>query len=256
MPTVMAPLGVPYPVSDLAPIEARAKAVLEDAIDAVPAATTRLIPLVSPIVVPGSAGRALVDTATGADLLVVGARGRGALRGLLGSVSHQCVHHAACPVVVVPGGEAVPSAASWERVVVGVDGSDASAAALRWALEEAARWDAELTVVHTWETPYPVEPWGFVITPAHPDDFRTGSVALISNMVDAAVAEGAPRPASVVPLSVEDAAGAGLIGAASGADLLVVGSRGRGGFAALLVGSVSLHCLHEAPCPVAVVRSG
>jgi nucleotide-binding universal stress UspA family protein len=75
-------------------------------------------------------------------------------------------------------------------------------------------------------------------------------------MVDAAVAEGAPRPASVVPLSVEDAAGAGLIGAASGADLLVVGSRGRGGFAALLVGSVSLHCLHEAPCPVAVVRSG
>jgi nucleotide-binding universal stress UspA family protein len=138
MPTVMAPMGVPYPVSDVAPIEARAKAVLEEAIGAVPAATRRQIPLVSPIAVPGSAGRALLDTATGADLLVVGARGRGALRGLLGSVSHQCVHHAACPVVVVPGGEAVPSAASWERVVVGVDGSDASAAALRWALEEAA----------------------------------------------------------------------------------------------------------------------
>jgi nucleotide-binding universal stress UspA family protein len=256
MPSVMAPLGVPYPESDVAPVEARAKVVLDDAVAAVPAATRRLIPLVSPIVVPGSAGRALVETATGADLLVVGARGRGALRGLLGSVSHQCVHHAACPVVVVPGGDATTGASSWQRVVVGVDGSDASAAALRWALDEAARWDAELTVVHTWETPYPVEPWGFVITPAHPDDFRTGSIALISNMVDAAIAAGASRPASVVPLSVEDAAGPGLISAAGGADLLVVGSRGRGGFAALLVGSVSLHCLHEAPCPIAVIRSG
>jgi nucleotide-binding universal stress UspA family protein len=252
-PSYLSPLGIPYPVPDVAPWEARAKALLEDAVSSIPHAVRAEIPLLSPISLTGSTGAALVDTARGADVLVVGSRGHRALRGLLGSVSHQCLHHASCPVVVVPPDADEVSKRPRQRIVVGVDGSDGAAAALRWAMHEAARWDAALSVVHTWETPYPVEPWGFVVTPADPDAFREGSVAMIRSMVDAAVDAGTPRPAVVTELSVEDAAGPGLVGAAADADLLVVGSRGRGGFAALVVGSVSLHCVHAAPCPVAVI---
>lgn len=247
-PPVISPIGVPGPAEDAAPYEVDAKRVLDDAIDSVPYSIRHTLPHVSPLAVMDRASSALLDTAEGADLLVVGTRKRGAVGGLIGSVSHQCVHHAHCPVVVVPPGWTVTPP---KRIVVGVDGSEPSAAALRWALDEAHRWKAAITVVHAWNTPYPVEPWGVVVTPIDRDAFRAGSKALVDKMVKAA---GAGSEHSVDAMLVEEAAGPGLVGAAADADLLVVGSRGRGGFAALLVGSVSLHCVQAARCPVAVIR--
>jgi nucleotide-binding universal stress UspA family protein len=91
----------------------------------------------------------LLAAAEGADLLVVGARGHGGFQGLLlGSVSQQCLHHATGPIAVVHG---VPAErVEGGRIVVGIDGSAASEAALRWALADAAARQAVLDVVHAW----------------------------------------------------------------------------------------------------------
>jgi nucleotide-binding universal stress UspA family protein len=139
------------------------------------------------------------------------------------------------------------------RIVVGVDGSMGSADALRWAMAEASLWNVPLAVVHSWYTPYPIEPWGVVVTPDERAVFIDEARTLMAKMIDEALTGGAPSPAEVVPLPIEDAAGPALIHASEEADLLVVGSRGRGGFTALLLGSTSLHCLHRASCPVTLV---
>jgi nucleotide-binding universal stress UspA family protein len=146
-----------------------------------------------------------------------------------------------------------PSERSPARIVVGVDGSPESARALRWALDEAELWGSALVVVHSWYTPYPVEPWGMVLTPRDRNVFQQEAHDLINDMVKLAVADGATRPPQLTVTSIEDASGPALVHASADADLLVVGSRGRGGFKALLLGSTSLHCLHHATCPVVVV---
>ena len=251
LPHDVSPVGLPGPAVDAALFEAHAKKVLDDAIAQVPADLRGAVRVVRPVAVQDRPGKALLEASSDADLLVVGSRGHGAISGLLGSVSHQCVHHATCPVAVVPPSwplERVPT-----RIVVGVDGSAGSARALRWALDEAERWVSALVVVHSWYTPYPVAPWGVVVTPRDRDLFEKGGRELIGDMVDLAVADGASRPSSMTVMPIEDASGPALVHASTDADLLVVGSRGRGGFAALLVGSTSLHCLHHANCPVVVV---
>lgn len=251
LPHDVSPVGIPGPALDAAPFEAHAKRLLDDAIAQVPADLRHAVHVVRPLAVQDRASKALLEASSDADLLVVGSRGRRALAGLLGSVSHQCVHHATCPVAVVPPNWPIERTPA--RIVVGVDGSAGSARALRWALDEAERWASALIVVHSWYTPYPVEPWGVVVTPRDRDLFDKGGRELIGDMVDLAVADGASRPSSLTVMPIEDASGPALVHASGDADLLVVGSRGRGGFAALLVGSTSLHCLHHANCPVVVV---
>ena len=152
---------------------------------------------------------------------------------------------------MIPGDWPVDTAP--KRIVVGIDGSGGSARALRWAMDEAARWSVPLTVVHSWYTPYPVEPWGVVVTPEDRELFIEEARTLTDRMLAAAVEDGASQPPKVVPMTIEEAAGPALVDAAADADMLVVGSRGRGGFAALLLGSTSLHCLHHAERPVVVV---
>lgn len=247
----VSPIGLPGPVLDASSFEAQAKHVLDEAIDRVPVEVRRSVPAIHPIAPQERSSRALLESSSGADLLVIGTRRHGALRGLLGSVSHQCAHHATCPVAVIPPGWS--SARGPNRIVVGVDGSDGSMHALRWALDEAERWDSSLVVAHSWFTPYPVEPWGMVVTPKDRDLFETIALELMSHMVDRAVADGAARPASLTLQPINDASGPALVDASVDADLLVVGSRGRGGFEALLVGSTSLHCLHHSHCPVVLV---
>jgi nucleotide-binding universal stress UspA family protein len=252
-PVLLSPLDVAAETYDPARFEAEAKRELDRAVTSVAPDLRRSVPDVDLIAPDGGISRQLLDVSKGADLLVLGSRGRGLVRGLLGSVSHQCVHHARCPVTVIP--PTWKSSRPPRRIVTGIDGSDGSAAALRWAIEEASLWDVPLAVVHSWYTPYPVEPWGMVVTPKDRDIFLEQSRSLIDKMVDEAITNGAPSPPKVVPMTIEDAAGPALVNASETADLLVVGSRGRGGFGALLLGSTSLHCLHHAACPVTVVRA-
>lgn len=192
--------------------------------------------------------RALLDTAEGDDLLVVGSRGLGGFKGLLlGSVSDQVVHHATGPVVVVPR-----DVAQWRgRIVVGVDGSAASIHALTWGIAEARRWEATVEAVTVWPYPYGAGlPFSPVVDPA---DVEKGAARALEDAVAQACAGGGfPVERSVVP----GVAARELRERASGASLLVVGNRGRGGFAGLLLGSVSSQCARHAPCPTAVIRAG
>ena len=138
-------------------------------------------------------------------------------------------------------------------IVVGVDGSEPAKRALRWALEEAKLRGTRLSVVTAWHVP------GY----AHG---APGFVPILSTSVDAAIREAAEAIANE---AVEQARAAGvdaeaiitngqaadvLIESAEGASMLVVGSRGHGGFAGLLLGSVGQQCAHHAACPVAIIR--
>ena len=199
----------------------------------------------------------LLAAAGGAELLVVGARGLGGFRGLLlGSISQQVVHHARVPVAVVRGPLIARAEGSHDarRVVVGVDGSEGSAAALRWALADAAADPARLEVVHSWEPPVLFGPIaaGAVV----PYDVEAIEAAG-EQLVDGMVADAAPLAPGVQVERRVVAGGAArsLIDAAKGADLVVVGRRGQGGFSRLLLGSVSDHVVRHAESPVVVVPS-
>ncbi len=135
-------------------------------------------------------------------------------------------------------------------VVVGVDGSPGGLAALQFALTEARLRGAELRAVCAWDYP---DTFG---APTNlPDDYDLESIA--QDTLSQAIAEvtGTAEQAGVpvIPEVRRGQAASVLLGAAEGADLLVVGTRGHGGFTRLLLGSVSHQCVHHAPCPVAVI---
>lgn len=136
------------------------------------------------------------------------------------------------------------------RIVVGVDGSDGALAALRWAVEEAELRGAALDAVTAWHIPYAAgsPAIGLVIDP---DEERAYAAEQLEEVIGATGVRAGMQVNRVV---VEGGAARALIETAAGADLLVVGSRGRGGFKGLLLGSVSQQCIQHAPCPVVVVR--
>jgi nucleotide-binding universal stress UspA family protein len=141
------------------------------------------------------------------------------------------------------------------RIVVGVDGSDASKDALRWAVEEGRLRSAPVVAVHAWLVPVPPVD----VTPVPHVDL-VGAVARFAEaaarLIGSAVAEvvGGDTTVDVEPVAVEAPPESALLEAARGAALLVVGSRGDGGVGALLLGSVSEHVAHHAPCPVVIHR--
>ncbi len=197
----------------------------------------------------------LLAAAHDADLLVVGARGLGGFQGLLlGSVSQQCLHHAEVPIAIVRGDrdDSAP-AGDRERVVVGVDGSERSMAALRWALAEGAARKAVVRVVHAWEAPLI---YGSVTGVSGSDVgvIEGGARRMVDEMVDRAV-DGA-APVDVERTAVPGGPASSLVEAAEDADLVVVGRRGLGGFGRLLLGSVSEHVARHAGCPVVVIPAG
>jgi nucleotide-binding universal stress UspA family protein len=141
-----------------------------------------------------------------------------------------------------------------EKIVVGIDGSDASAAALRWAVEDARARGAEVVALHAYEVPVPAAD----ATPAPPVDLpalvaevHEGALKFVTEVVENVV--GNAVTVNVAPIAVEDEPARALLDAARDADLLVVGSHGHG-LSSVLLGSVSFECAQHAPCPVLIHR--
>jgi nucleotide-binding universal stress UspA family protein len=254
--------GAPLDVPDVASVRddqrERARAVVEEVLAEVPVSG---VPGIRDVAVTlhvsaGPPAQALLDRAEGAALLVVGSRGRGAVRSaVLGSVALHCVTHAPCPVVVV---HPAPVVRQPPRVVVGIDGSEGSRAALAAAIDEAARMGGEVEAVATYA---PADSWTDLATIAVPshEQIVEGLQERTRKLVDEVlaereVAEGAAAEIAVRAEVFQGPAADVLVDRAGAADLLVVGSRGRGAFRGLLLGSVALHCAMHAPCPVLVVH--
>lgn len=139
------------------------------------------------------------------------------------------------------------------RIVVGVDGSNESRRALRWALDEARLRNATLEVVHAWTFAPVATAGGFVpyVTADVVEAIRLEAEKVVPGML--AEVKELTQGIQIDQAVKEGQAAKILVEAATGADLLVVGSRGHGGFAGLLLGSVSQQCAHHALCPVVIV---
>lgn len=203
-------------------------------------------------VVQGSPGRALVDAAHDAVELVVGGRGHGLLASaLLGSTSGHVLHHAPCPVTLVPE-QGVP-AGPYHQVVVGLDGSPGSRAALRYAVSVASRERCPLVAVHAWllgTLPTDTE----VFVSPEMVTYEEASREWLAEEVASTL--GDTGDLDVRCVAIQSHATQALLDTAGPDDLLVLGSRGLGGFAGLHLGSVSTQCARHAHGTVTVLRAG
>jgi nucleotide-binding universal stress UspA family protein len=143
-----------------------------------------------------------------------------------------------------------------ETIVVGVDHSPGAREALRFALTEARLRGARLRAIHTWQPPYPGAGFGFTENAYRVDELselRSAAEAAL----DATIEEAIPNAGEVeIERRVIEGTPAGvLVEQSRGAELVVVGSRGLGGFRGLLLGSVSQQCAHHAACPVVIVHA-
>ena len=193
----------------------------------------------------------LLGESAHAEIVVLGDRGLGGFTGLLiGSVAVEVTAHASCPVIVVRGSEPDRTGPRPEPVVVGVDGSPSSEAATAFAFEAASLLRVPLVAVHAWRdvlvdaTMAPLLDWDVIDS----DEREVLAERL------AGWSEKYPD-VPVRRLVARDRPARALVEESGRAQLVVVGSRGRGGFRGLLLGSVSQALLHHAHCPVAVVRS-
>lgn len=140
-----------------------------------------------------------------------------------------------------------------ERIVVGVDGSQNSRAALDFAVDEARLRGAVLEAVMAWHRPYMGDAWTMAI-PVDMTGMAESYRMDLDGIIDAVDADGLAEP--IARIVVEGSPAQALLDRAAGADLLVVGSRGHGGFVGLLLGSVGNQVASHAPCPVVIVPSG
>lgn len=241
-----APLYGPYPV--VGPMtspydtDALRAAAERDAQRLAQEAATHVDMHVEPIVVHGGASSTLLDVAEHGSLLVVGSRGRGGFgRLLLGSTSHQCATHTTVPTVVVPSDAPTTLA---ERLLVGIDGSPNSLAALRWAIDFATP-GSTIDVVWVWDaSPLAVGADQFFF-PEATDLASERFEHVVDGVTDLADEAGVTLNRQFVkgtPRAV-------LSQCSEAADLMVLGARGHGAIGAALLGSVSswlLHHIHRA----------
>ncbi|MEV4570277.1 universal stress protein [Nonomuraea sp. NPDC049419] len=196
----------------------------------------------------GRPAAVLRDQAEDAAALVVGSRGLGGFSGaLLGSVSDGLAGHVRCPVVVVRDHEQRQERG---EVVAGVDDSPECEPALAYAFEQAALRGATLRAVHAWQLP------GHLLAPEAAydlDEVRTAQHQVVRDRVKR-LKDAHPQVTVVEDMRSAHPVDA-LVAASRQADLLAVGSQGRGALGSALLGSVSRSVLHHASCPVAVVRS-
>lgn len=207
------------------------------------------------LAVRGPAAAVLADASRTADLLVIGTRSHGALsRAVLGSVSASVLHHAHSPVAVVPE-PAEPTTAP-ARVVVGVDHSKPSLAALAWGAGYARRTGQQLVPVLVREPVWTADP----VPTARLGELENSERQALRDLVlrdPYDVAQASPyADLDIAPEVLSGHAAGALLDLVQPQDTLVVGSRGRGGFANLLLGSTSTFCAQHARCPVVVVRHG
>lgn len=200
----------------------------------------------------GPAVPVLVGLADGAQLAVVGSRGLGGFSGLLlGSVGTGLTANAPCPVAVVRG-EREPAAD--DPVVVGVDGTAAADAVLAEAFRAAQRRGVGLVAVHCWQDPTT----DLLVAQGRerPDFDRDSWQQAAARALDERLALAGQRFGSVHTEAVVDwgRPPAVLLDQAQSAQLLVVGTRGRGEISSLILGSTSRAMVQHAPCPVIVVR--
>ena len=248
LPFFSSPLGIPSvpPPTDM--LRVTAEHLLAEAAQQIRETFPRL--LVDAVVTFGGAAPALLQEAMNAELVVVGSRGLGEFRDLaMGSVSAHVATHAACPAVVVPP--------RWESgqaggIVVGVDGSKCSLQAIEFAFEQAESRQTTLTAVMAWHDPISTGPNDPLPLVYDRDTLEQECAALLAQSM-------AAHRDTYLHAPVDDKLDHGtahhaLLAAGRSAELLVVGSRGRGAFRGLLLGSTSRALAHNPPCPVAVVR--
>ena len=139
------------------------------------------------------------------------------------------------------------------RIVVGVNGSASSLAALRWAIHQARLTGGTVNAVVAWQMPTTMTAFGFApVAVADGSEMEQTAKRVLDHAVSKAASPEDGPP--VRRLAVQGLPAPVLLGASAGADLLVLGSRGHGGFSGALLGSVGQHCVHHARCPVVIIR--
>ncbi|KQB83423.1 universal stress protein [Corynebacterium lowii] len=196
----------------------------------------------------------LLEMSKDVTMIVMGSRGLGGLSGMvMGSVSAAVVSHASCPVVVVRADNAVDEQTKYGPVVIGVDGSEVSQRATEYAFVEAEARGAELVAVHTWmDMQVQASLAGLSAAQEQWEQVEAEQRELLDSRLSP-FAEQYPQ-VKVTKVITRDRPVRALVDAAENAQLLVVGSHGRGGFKGMLLGSTSRALLQSAPCPMMVVR--
>ncbi|WP_280368621.1 universal stress protein [Nocardia wallacei] len=191
----------------------------------------------------------LIDRSRRSRIVAVGSRGRGALRRrLLGSVSSALARHAHCPVAVVHSSSATDSISASKPVLIGVDGSENSVPAIEFAFEEASRRKVGLVALHAWNDASA----GLDAAIMGWDAIRGTEDAVLAESL-AGYQERFPDVA-VRRILAWDKPARALLDESDNAQLVVLGSHGRGGFAGMLLGSTSTALLQTVDCPIIVVR--
>jgi nucleotide-binding universal stress UspA family protein len=180
-----------------------------------------------------------------ADLVVVGPRGHGGFASLhVGSLAHHLAHHTTRPLAIVPAPGAL---ASFDRIVIGVDGSEGSAHAVRWCADLARATNAEVIAVYAFE---PVVEW---IMESDPSSWRQAAERELEDMWLAPLHEAGVKVRTRVVEKLHPVAALASVVQEEGADLAVVGTRGIGGFLGLRLGRVPVQVVHHTQLPVVLV---
>lgn len=197
----------------------------------------------------GTASGMLLMASDTAEMLVLGSRGHGGFTGLLlGSVGAQVASHASCPVVIMRDAPRTDA----NEVVVGIDGSPHSLAALEFAFNEASRHGWNLVAIHAWDVPS----YDLILSGDGPIPFPLENVADDEVRLAAEVLSGFVEDYPDVKVSerlVRSPAVQAILDNATNAALIVLGTRGRNALLGALLGSVSNGVLHKAKVPVAVI---
>jgi nucleotide-binding universal stress UspA family protein len=202
---------------------------------------------VRPEILVGSSAGSLIIASERAALVVVGERGHSGIAGLLlGSTAQHVASHARCPAVIVRG-----ESSAYGPIVLGVDGSPESSAAVAYAFEEASLRSAPLAAVHAWRHPAVREPGDMLPLVYDVEETRQEEERLVAE----ALAGWRTRypDVTVTATLVRGGTRAALLDASAGARLLVVGARSGSRWSALSLGSASTAMANRAHCPVAIV---